>query len=353
MPALPRRRWLVGLVAAALAAAAGSAAGVGDAAPGPRIAEAAQTRWVGRVTLTYSYSLARPAPGKWTLEKEGRVVIRAEADGTVTADARYKSRSDKIGMTCGVEDQRLVTAEGWFVGPVRAPSVSFDSPRPRYRVEYTSPGIRTRVTTERNFDGRGNSCPPVDSRVIAAGSASVPTIPAEGTASRDATSVHGSRTVERTCARQHPCREVKKVTWSLRRVTTRGADEGGGTGGRGAGGSGSGSGCRLAVTGTADADRLAGTAGSDLIAGLEGDDVLSGGPGADCLYGDEDDDQVLGEGGNDVLVGGEGVDMIDGGPGNDVVAARDGFADVVRCGSGRDTVEADPADRLVGCERRF
>jgi Ca2+-binding RTX toxin-like protein len=53
--------------------------------------------------------------------------------------------------------------------------------------------------------------------------------------------------------------------------------------------------------------------------------------------------QIFGGPGNDTLIGGEGDDTFD---------ARDGDADVIRCGSGRDRVRADKSDTVSSnCER--
>jgi len=41
---------------------------------------------------------------------------------------------------------------------------------------------------------------------------------------------------------------------------------------------------------------------------------------------------------------------VDAGAGDDRVDVRDGAHDRVLCGSGRDTVRADPVDTLIGCE---
>ena len=54
--------------------------------------------------------------------------------------------------------------------------------------------------------------------------------------------------------------------------------------------------------------------------------------------------------GNDVVDPGPGSDLVLGGDGDDTIATRDGFGDVVECGPGNDTVTADRADALSGCE---
>jgi Subtilase family/WD40-like Beta Propeller Repeat/RTX calcium-binding nonapeptide repeat (4 copies)/Domain of unknown function DUF11 len=96
-------------------------------------------------------------------------------------------------------------------------------------------------------------------------------------------------------------------------------------------------------TGTGRANRLVGSPFADVLRGLGGNDVLFGFGGADRL---------LGGAGDDVLDGGAGRDVLDGGPGADVLKARDGAVDAVRCGAGRDRVEADRKDRVArDCER--
>jgi hypothetical protein len=65
-----------------------------------------------------------------------------------------------------------------------------------------------------------------------------------------------------------------------------------------------------------------------------GDDVLRGGPG------------------DDHIVGGPGADVVDAGAGADTLELRDGQVDTAWCGSGYDTVSADPFDELdMACER--
>ncbi len=83
--------------------------------------------------------------------------------------------------------------------------------------------------------------------------------------------------------------------------------------------------------------RLTGTQRGDVLRGTSGPDVLRGLGGADRLYGLD---------GNDVLFAGRGRDRLFGGRGRDVMYARDGARDIVTCGSGRDLVHADRADRI-------
>jgi hypothetical protein len=51
-----------------------------------------------------------------------------------------------------------------------------------------------------------------------------------------------------------------------------------------------------------------------------------------------------------VVDGGPGADVLTGSPYDDSFQTRDGEADTVDCGAGRDTVVADRADILTGCE---
>jgi hypothetical protein len=148
--------------------------------------------------------------------------------------------------------------------------------------------------------------------------------------------------------------------------------------------------CSNRITGTVYSDTLSGTTAGDRISGLAGDDALRGREGDDCLFGGSGndaqwggagadrvsggagDDRLVGEDGADELVGGAGADVIDeveygypagwrpgaggnviqGGPGADVIDAANGRRDRISCGGGRDTVSADRADTLAGCEKR-
>lgn len=88
------------------------------------------------------------------------------------------------------------------------------------------------------------------------------------------------------------------------------------------------------ITGTSRSDRLIGTARADLMDGLAGNDVVDG------------------LAGSDILIGGLGRDQLAGGRGDDrLVTEGDGARDRIRCGPGRDIVNAETADAVSSdCE---
>jgi Ca2+-binding RTX toxin-like protein len=100
-----------------------------------------------------------------------------------------------------------------------------------------------------------------------------------------------------------------------------------------------------------DADLLDGGSGRDRLQGDEGADRLFGRTGADRLSGGDGRDLLSGGAGADVLDGDAGSDRLLAGAGNDRVDSVDRSADVVRCGTGRDSARVDRRDRVVGCER--
>ena len=112
------------------------------------------------------------------------------------------------------------------------------------------------------------------------------------------------------------------------------------------------------VIGTSGVDKLKGTPGKDALSGRGGDDVLRALAGNDRLKGGPGDDVLLGGKGRDNLNpgGGEdGVNMLDGvelpGPGPDVIRARDGSADQISCGDGKDKAFVDTEEEGVyDCE---
>ncbi len=91
--------------------------------------------------------------------------------------------------------------------------------------------------------------------------------------------------------------------------------------------------CATRVHGSRFGNRIVGTIGGDTIRGGRGPDQLFGRAGADCIRG------------------GRGRDFIFGGPGNDTILARDGVADLVSCGPGKDVAIVDRHDATRGCER--
>jgi len=97
---------------------------------------------------------------------------------------------------------------------------------------------------------------------------------------------------------------------------------------------------------------LPGGPGRDSLFGRGGDDVLKGLAGNDRLDGGAGDDRLFGGPGDDRITGGPGRDAIFGGSGRDTIDAADGVRETIDCGSGKDTVRADAADRLRGCEIR-
>jgi hypothetical protein len=100
--------------------------------------------------------------------------------------------------------------------------------------------------------------------------------------------------------------------------------------------------CAIVKRGNRHANKLVGTSKGDKLFGLGGNDTLTGGAGADCLYGGP---------GNDKLTGGPGKDVFSGGSGNDTINARDGIAETVDCGSGRDSAKLDTKDKAKHCEK--
>ena len=98
---------------------------------------------------------------------------------------------------------------------------------------------------------------------------------------------------------------------------------------------------------------LRGGQGNDRIAGYRSRDVLSGNTGRDRLHGGRERDLLFGGAGRDRLTGGGGKDVIEAGTGNDRIFARDGRADRIDCGFGRDTVVSrDRGDKMTSCERK-
>jgi dipeptidyl aminopeptidase/acylaminoacyl peptidase len=94
-------------------------------------------------------------------------------------------------------------------------------------------------------------------------------------------------------------------------------------------------------SGTRRAQLLLGTSKTDVICGFGGNDLIDGNAGHDVLYGGS---------GNDLIIDQSGRDWLFGGPGRDRLRARDGAADIVDCGPGRDVAIVDRRDVVSHCE---
>jgi Ca2+-binding RTX toxin-like protein len=106
------------------------------------------------------------------------------------------------------------------------------------------------------------------------------------------------------------------------------------------------------IGGSRGRDRINGGSGRDLIAAGSSNDRVSGDRGNDRINGNSGNDVLKGNSGKDRIVGGTGRDVVSGGSGSDRIDVRDGKRDRVNCGRGRDTVIADPKDRVSdNCER--
>ena len=131
------------------------------------------------------------------------------------------------------------------------------------------------------------------------------------------------------------------------------------------------------LDGGAGDDRLAGGGGADTLSGGDGHDravflggvahdIALGGAAPDVIGADVEgittgytDDRVVGDAranliethrGDDTVDPGAGADEVDASHGDDLILARDGEADVVRCGPGADRAVVDAADTVAECE---
>jgi hypothetical protein len=115
----------------------------------------------------------------------------------------------------------------------------------------------------------------------------------------------------------------------------------------------------VAVAASALAATKPGGAGADRLRGTKSADVLRGRGGADILLGRQGDDVLIGGRGRDKLKGGPGHDGFNvrrgveiPAPGRDVIRARDGKADEINCGAGRDLATVDAVEGGVfDCEQ--
>ena len=98
---------------------------------------------------------------------------------------------------------------------------------------------------------------------------------------------------------------------------------------------------------------LRGGTGNDRVTGGSVRDTLVGNTGRDRVSGGVGNDSLFGGAGNDRLTGGKGKDVIEGGTGNDRIFAKNGRADRIDCGFGKDTAASrDRSDPLTSCEKQ-
>ena len=121
-----------------------------------------------------------------------------------------------------------------------------------------------------------------------------------------------------------------------------------------------------ALAGEAGHDRVAGGAGNDTLDLGDGNDRSSGGAGNDTTTGGAGNDRIYANAGADVSSGGDGdddlwamarvdattdgnttVDRLDGGNGDDRFHTRDGEADLITCGEGKDRADLDLVDVIT------
>ena len=102
------------------------------------------------------------------------------------------------------------------------------------------------------------------------------------------------------------------------------------------------------LIGTDRADTIHAYGGEDVVWALSSRDEIHGGYGADQLYGNRYGDTIFGGNGQDLLYGGYGDDHI---VSEDLDSRGIGQRDVIDCGPGYDTFDADLEDRvLANCE---
>jgi Ca2+-binding RTX toxin-like protein len=97
---------------------------------------------------------------------------------------------------------------------------------------------------------------------------------------------------------------------------------------------------------------LRGSDGPDRLIGVDSaPNRILAGAGDDRVRGGSRRDEIDAGPGTDVVRPGRRADRVSAGAGNDVISARDGDADTIACGGGRDRVVADREDRVSrGCE---
>ncbi|HSS41372.1 MAG TPA: calcium-binding protein [Solirubrobacterales bacterium] len=109
---------------------------------------------------------------------------------------------------------------------------------------------------------------------------------------------------------------------------------------------------RDAILGGPEAEGLYDGPGDDLIRGAGGDDLLGLSTGSETAYGGFGEDALVYTTPLEVAGGHrDAADRLFAGPGADTVQDDNGYPDVIRCGPGRDILDAHGRDRGRSCER--
>ncbi len=111
------------------------------------------------------------------------------------------------------------------------------------------------------------------------------------------------------------------------------------------------------VRGAGGASTIRGAGGNDRLVGHDSVERIDGGPGNDYVEGGFGNDRLTGGPGRDTIFGDSTADTCNFLAcripfGNDVIDARDGVADTIDCGPGKDRLLADPVDVAANCELR-
>ena len=105
------------------------------------------------------------------------------------------------------------------------------------------------------------------------------------------------------------------------------------------------------TAGTAVATSVVGPVNeTNTVANFEDVDLFSDEESPFTVTGTDRAGAIYTDTGNDVIAPLAGADFVLAGGGNDAIDVRDGFADIVRCDNGTDTVQADQHDVLSDCE---
>lgn len=109
---------------------------------------------------------------------------------------------------------------------------------------------------------------------------------------------------------------------------------------------------RDAILGGPEAEGLYDGPGDDLIRAAGGDDLLGLSTGSETAYGGFGEDALVYTTPLEVAGGHrDAADRLFAGPGADTVQDDNGYPDVIRCGPGRDILDAHGRDRGRSCER--